>query len=115
MEFVQSMLVPDYAPTLILIQEDQAGVYVEYVSLCQNVCCRQNPCITVSEMFDNDVLNRDILSIAVASRSDVVASRAIYNPANYRKAAYRQWIMWQHGYMGPGVRQVVPSCVVWAV
>jgi len=59
------------------------------------------------------VLNRDTLSIAMASRADVVASRAIYNPAkNYRKAVYRQWIMWQPG---PGVRQVVPSCVVWAV
>ena len=54
----------------------------------ENVCCRQNPYITVSEIFDNNVLNRDILSIAMASRSDVMASRAIYNPANYRKAAY---------------------------
>ena len=36
-------------------------------------------------------------------------------PANYRKAAYRQYIMYQHGYLGRSVRKVIPSCVVWKV
>ena len=81
----------------------------------ENVCCRQSPCITMSEMFDTNVLNRDVLSIAIVSSADVLASHPIYNPASYRKAAYRQWIMWQRGYMGRGVRRVVPSCVVLAV
>lgn len=81
----------------------------------ENVCCRQVPCITTTELFDNNVLNTDVLSIAIVSGSDVLASTPDYSPAGYRKAAYRQWTMWQHGYLGRGNRCVVPSRVVWAV
>ena len=78
----------------------------------ENVCCRQVPCITTTELFDN-ILNTDVLSIAIVSGSDALASTPDYSPAGYRKAAYQQWTMWQLGYLGN--RRVVPSCVVWAV
>lgn len=81
----------------------------------ENVCCWQVPCVTTTEMFDNNVLNTDVLSIAIVSGSDILASTPDYSRASYRKAAYRQWTMWQHGYLGRGNRRVVPSCVVWAV
>ena len=55
------------------------------------------------------------VSIAIVSRSDVYADDPECSPASYRKASYRQWIMWQHGYLGRSNRRVVPSCVVWAV
>jgi len=95
LELVQSMLVPDSNQQRPNPDPDPRGPSWCVCGICglmplavENVCCRQNPYITVSEIFDNNVLNRDILSIAMASRSDVMASRAIYNPANYRKAAY---------------------------
>jgi len=81
----------------------------------ENVCCRKRPCITTTETFDNSVLNTDVLSIAIVSGADVMAHTPEYTPTAYRKAAYRQWVMWQHGYLGSGNRRVVPSCVVWAV
>ena len=65
--------------------------------------------------FHTNVLNIDILSITIVSRSDIRAESTDYTPASYRKTCYRQWIMWQHGFLGHGNRQVVPSCVEWAV
>ena len=66
-------------------------------------------------MFNNNVLNIDVLSIAIVSGSDVLASTPDYNLAGYRKVAYQQCTMWQHGYIGRGNRHVVPSCVALAV
>ena len=81
----------------------------------ENVCCKQRPCISTVEVFSTNVLNTDVLSIAIVGRSDDFADTVEYSPAAYRKTAYRQWIMWQHGYLGRHHRQVIPSCVVWAV
>ena len=66
-------------------------------------------------MFETIVLNRDVLSVAIVHHSDVYRDGRQYEPSDYRKAAYWQWTMWQCGYLGGGVRKVVPSCVVWCV
>ena len=68
-----------------------------------------------AELFNNNVLNTNVLSIAIVSGSDVLASTPDYTPAGYRNSAYQQWTMWQHGYLGRGNRRVVPSCVALAV
>ena len=80
-----------------------------------NVCCRQRPCITSTEYFDSVVMDNHVLSVAIVNRSEVFADEADYSPASYRKAAYRQWVLWQHGYLGRSNRRVIPSCVVWQV
>lgn len=81
----------------------------------ENVCCRKTPCVTEMGWFDSVVLNRDVLSLAIEARSDIYADTPVYTPASYRKAAYHQYILWQHGYMGRNNRRVIPSCVVWCI
>ena len=81
----------------------------------ENICCRQRNCITLSATYAGVALDRSVLSVAIISRSDVFADDPDYSPASYRKAAYRQFIMWYHGHLGRGNRRVVPSCVVWRV
>ena len=83
----------------------------------ENVCCRQQPCITTAAMFNTNVLNTEVLSISIAivGRCDDFADLPEYTPTSYRKAAYRQWVMWQHGYLCRHNQKVVPSCVVWAI
>ena len=81
----------------------------------EKVCCRQRACVTREEFFRSAVIDMSVLSIAIVNRSEVFADDPEYTPSSYRKAAYRQWILWQHGYLGRANRRVVPSCVVWTV
>ena len=81
----------------------------------ENVCCRQRPCITSTEYFDSVVMDNYELSVAIVNRSEVFADEPDYSPASYCKAAYRQWVLWQHGYLGGSDHRVIPSCVVWQV
>ena len=83
--------------------------------MVENVCCRKKPCVTTTEVFENIVINRDVLSVAIVDRHDVLVEDITYTPETHRKSANRQWILWRIGYLGRGVRRVVPSCVVWAV
>ena len=81
----------------------------------ENVCCKQRQCVTTMDFFQSAVLDMNVLSISIVNRSDVFAEDPEYSPSSYRKAAYRQWILWNHWYLGRANRRVVPSCVVWAV
>ena len=67
-------------------------------------CCRKRTYVTTTEPFETIVLDRDVLSIAIVNRSDDFADKPDYSPSSYRKAAYRQWIMWQIGCTGRGNR-----------
>ena len=79
----------------------------------ENVCCRVAKCVTNFEHFLNICL--DHAHGAIHNRADIRADPIDYSPASYRKAAYRQFILWAHGYLGRGNRRVVPSCVVLAI
>ena len=77
--------------------------------------CRVMELPTTTEFFKSVVLDRNVLSVAIVNRCDTFADDPDYSPQSYRKAAYRQWVMWQHGYLGRANRKVIPLCVVWAV
>ena len=81
----------------------------------ENKCCKQRRCVTLDPAFDNLVLNREALAIAIIHRSDFYVGPATDSPESFRKAAYRQYIIWRFRRLGRGNRKVVPSCIVCAV
>ena len=62
------------------------------------------------------VLDELVLEVAARHRDDVLAqpSDQDYNRGRTH-TAYRQYILWRHGYLGTGNRRVVPSCCVWRI
>ena len=54
-------------------------------------------------------LEHSVLTVAIHNRADIYANSIDYSPASYRKTAYRQYILKEHG---RGNRRIIPSCVV---
>jgi hypothetical protein len=83
----------------------------------ENKCCCETPmpCITTQPLFSQLVLDGNVLDIAMRYREDVLVVHPQRNNENFRHAAYRQYVLWQHGRLGRGNRRVVPSCSVLAI
>ncbi len=80
----------------------------------ENKCCcrRVMPCITSTPLFSQLVLDGNVLDIAMRYREDIIVADPVRNNENFCHAAYRQFVLWQHGRLGKGNRVVVPSCCV---
>jgi len=81
----------------------------------ENRCCRLRECVTLQPTFNTLVLDRDTLSVAIVGRMDLLADHSDFSNEGYRFAAYRQYVLWQNGYLGRGNRRVVPSCATCAI
>lgn len=87
----------------------------------EKVCCRQPPrqCISKMAYMTYYVLEEGVLRLARTFWNDMLALTDTPEPGEemrqFRHAAYRQYVMWQHGRLGAGNRVVVPSCCVWRI
>lgn len=63
-------------------------------------------------MFHNVCIDREVLTLAIRARFDIMAEEADYSANAYRKASYRQFCLWKYGKLGRGNRRVLPACVV---
>ena len=67
---------------------------------------------------DFDVVVLDEVVLLVAQRygqDELAAGHADDFNRGKRHAAYRQFILWNHRYLGAGNRRVIPSCFVWKI
>ena len=78
----------------------------------ENKCCRQRECITFYELFYNLCIDRHVLELLIRARCDIRVEPLDISMSSFRKAGYRQFIFWEHGYLGKGNRRIIPSCAV---
>ena len=78
------------------------------------ICLPGNPCITESNEFKMVCLERVVLETNLATISRYTGETFEFENTNYRFSAYKQYISWIYERLGKRIRQVIPSCVVWA-
>ena len=60
-------------------------------------------------------LERAVLETNLATISRYIGEIFEFENTNYCSSAYKQYISWIYGWLGKRIRQVIPSCVVWAI
>ena len=78
----------------------------------ENKCCGKRKCVTSYTIFNNICIDREVLTLAIRARFDILADKIDYSTNSFRKAAYRQYCLWKYGKLGRGNRRVLSSCVV---
>ena len=84
----------------------------------ENKCCTKaiRLCITTNALFAQLAMDANVLDIALRYREDfLVVEHPRNNEIFFRYAAYRQYVLRQHGRLGQGNRRVIPSCCVLAI
>ena len=70
----------------------------------ENKCCKQ--CITTTSYFAKLCLDPDVLEMCIRNTGDIRNDREDSSTRAFRKAAYRQFILANHGRLGKGNRRV---------
>lgn len=103
---------PDLPPSSPLVDWCTCGQCRPMPQAVENQCCRQRKCITTTSRFAKVCLDTDVLELSMRNTRDIRNDREDTSTRAFRKAAYRQFILARHGYLGKGNRRVCPSCVV---
>ena len=90
----------------------QCGVCLQMPTEDERKCCDRKKCVTSYQMFKKICLDKDILEVCIKSTADFYAEEFDFTANSYRKAAYRQFILWKFGKLGYHNRRVIPACVV---
>lgn len=87
----------------------------------EKLCCRQDRqhCISTMAYMQYYILDEGVLRLSRDAWNDIFAIDDQQEPGveqrQYWHAAYRQFVLWQHGRLGEGNRRVIPSCCVWKI
>ncbi|XP_060084834.1 P2X purinoceptor 7-like [Ylistrum balloti] len=84
----------------------------------ERVCCGKSRerCVSILPDFNVLVLDEAVLALARLYRNDVlVLNEEVDLMKANRHQGYRQFILWQHGWLGTGNRRVIPGCCVWRI
>ncbi|CAM4276197.1 unnamed protein product [Leuciscus chuanchicus] len=93
----------------------------EMPTVVERKCCLQQPplCISTLPHMEAYILQAGVLRLAQRIWNDLRAGVNLPDEGvdnkQFRHAAYRQFVAWQCGTLGPGHRVVIPSCCVWAI
>ena len=65
--------------------------------------------------MDLYILDPGVLGISTLFRADLLASNPDHSNHGRRHDAYRQFLLWRHGFLAEGIDRIIPSCVTWRI
>ena len=71
-------------------------------------------CHSLTLVFKNISHDRENIQTSIHNFADTFAFTSMFDNKAMCHAAYRQYVMWQHGHLGSGRRIVIPLWRVWA-
>ncbi len=78
------------------------------ITFYKNYVCHIKPCITMSEVFHQLCLVPHNLRAACEHRAEYLMDRTpVHDVKHYRHTAYRQYIYYAYGWLGPRKRQAL--------
>ena len=84
------------------------------------LCCKEYPCLTTTYIYQQwrEIhLDYCVMTTALESKHKTAIDYRNKTATDYRRYAYSQFITWKlkYGHLGKGVREQIPSCVVWNI
>eukprot|EP00112_Aurelia_sp_Birch-Aquarium-sp1_P021805 Seg596.8 transcript_id=Seg596.8/GoldUCD/mRNA.D3Y31 product="P2X purinoceptor 7" protein_id=Seg596.8/GoldUCD/D3Y31 len=73
------------------------NVCVQMSSAEERKCCGKVRCLSSYHVFQKVCLDRDVLEVHIKAHADHYAENIEFTTNAFRKAAYRQFIMWRFG------------------
>lgn len=79
-------------------------------------CCGMQNCISQTQVFRDICLKRHVLRAAATREAEFLYElEADYENDNYRHLAYKQYVCWANGWLGPKQRSALPACACLAI